>query len=292
MKNVLAEKAMLARLNITSWTARRLDKQVTQEVNDSHGAAGDAGRYNKLLISKEALADIVRLDNEARTYFYTKTLPWHDEGARLLPAAISSEVIARLRQFRLDRESAVDNFAANYDVFKQDAKRRLNGLFKDSDYPPCNEISKRFRFNVGIDPVPDSGDFRVALASEQAEDIRAEIEARATAAIETAQRDCFERVAEYVGRMVDRLRSFKPGENGQRAQGIFRDSLVSNLQELADLLPGLNVTGDARIDSLADLIRGKLCVETPETLRENPAVRESVANEAAAILEHVNAFLA
>ena len=66
MANVLSSKAMLAGLNITQWAARKVDKKVTRETNDAHGAAHDAGRYNKALIAKEALAAIVAAANAAR----------------------------------------------------------------------------------------------------------------------------------------------------------------------------------------------------------------------------------
>ena len=41
--NSLTDKAMLARLSITQWTARKLDKRVTEEVRVHHGASADAG---------------------------------------------------------------------------------------------------------------------------------------------------------------------------------------------------------------------------------------------------------
>ena len=53
----LSRKAVLVSVNISQWTARKLDREVTDEVNASHGAQKDAGRYNKLLLEKEALAD-------------------------------------------------------------------------------------------------------------------------------------------------------------------------------------------------------------------------------------------
>ncbi|CAM5998721.1 unnamed protein product [Sphagnum balticum] len=47
--NTLITRAMLASLRISSWSARKYDKRVTEETNRSHGADSDAGRYNKML---------------------------------------------------------------------------------------------------------------------------------------------------------------------------------------------------------------------------------------------------
>ncbi len=78
---------MLCGLRISGWSARKLDRKVTDETNHAHGAASDAGRYNKALLAKDALAAVVTAANAARTFHYARTLPWLDDGARILPAA-------------------------------------------------------------------------------------------------------------------------------------------------------------------------------------------------------------
>lgn len=70
MKN-LAEKALLVTLNISQWSARKYDRKVTEEVNDTHQAK-DAGRFNKLLIDKTHLDEIQKIVNEARHFHATK----------------------------------------------------------------------------------------------------------------------------------------------------------------------------------------------------------------------------
>ena len=39
----LSRKALLVSVTISEWTARKLDKKVTDEINRKHGAANDAG---------------------------------------------------------------------------------------------------------------------------------------------------------------------------------------------------------------------------------------------------------
>lgn len=45
---MLQTTSIVVSLSIGQWTARRLDKKVTNEVNTQHSASEDAGRYNKL----------------------------------------------------------------------------------------------------------------------------------------------------------------------------------------------------------------------------------------------------
>ena len=175
---------------------------------------------------------------------------------------------SQMRALRADFESAVKSFLANYSAFVDNSRIRLNGLFNESDYPSASEIRTRFAFAVRVLPMPDARDFRIELADGQADAIRAEIEASTKAALNSAMRDAWQRIADNVGRMVERLTAFKPGEKGTRAEGIFRDSLVENVRELVALLPTFNLTDDAALAAVAARMESELCQHSAEELRE------------------------
>jgi hypothetical protein len=290
--SVLSEKAMLSHVRVSAWSARRIDRKVTDEVNESHGAANDAGRYNKLLINSEALKPIQSAISSARTFHYSRTLPWQDDGARLLPAAAYLDYTARLRAIRADFEKAVDDFINGYEKHVEDAKQRLGNLFKPEDYPGAAEIRRRFGFDTIINPVPSGEDFRVALGDAQAALIKAEIEERAQEQLQEAIRDVYRRVSEVCERMVEKLRNYVPGNDNLKAQGIFRDSLVENVRDLALVLPMLNITSDPKLSEIAERMRRELTRHDADALRENEDLRESVADAAASILADVSDFLA
>ena len=78
--------AMLVELSISCWTARKLDKRVSQEVDTTSGAKSRAGNYNKnLLAGTQKLDNIVKFAANARAWHNVNTLPWSDNGLRLLP---------------------------------------------------------------------------------------------------------------------------------------------------------------------------------------------------------------
>ena len=301
MANILSERAMLMTLSLTAWSARKLDRKVTDKVNTDHGASHDAGRWNKQLLSKDALAEIARLDAEIRAHYYAVTSPWLDrEGTRILSSVHAVSELQWFKTKRYEREDAVSRFVSGYPSFVDAAKIKLNGMFSEDDYPPASTIAGKFRFAVSVDNVPDSEDFRVAMADGQAEDIKREIEARSNAAVETVIRDCYSRISETVGRMSERLKAYKPkirtsgpmGDMGDaRAEGIFRDSLVENVRELVALLPALNISGDPALTQIAARMQA-LTVEDASALRDNVQARETVARDADAILADVQAFLA
>jgi hypothetical protein len=47
---MITEKAMLAAVHISIWTAVKHDRKVSRDVADQHGAHQGAGRYNKQLL--------------------------------------------------------------------------------------------------------------------------------------------------------------------------------------------------------------------------------------------------
>lgn len=274
------------------WSARKLDRRVTEQVAADHGAASDAGRYNKALLAKDALAGVVTAANAARSLHYARTLPWLDDGARILPAAAYSDFAPRMARIRDEFLAAVDSFVSAYPSYVADARVRLNGMFNAADYPEPAEIRDRFGFDVRVFPVPDARDFRVQIGDAAADAIREEVERCTREALESAMRDAWQRVAESVGRMAERLRAYKPGADGSRAEGIFRDSLVENVRDLAGILPGLNLTGNPDLARVAERMARELAAHDAADLRESDVLRKATAESAESILADVAAYMA
>ncbi|TJW14420.1 MAG: hypothetical protein E5W82_10615 [Mesorhizobium sp.] len=291
--SAIGQKAMLAGLKISMWAGRKLDKKITAEVNQSHGAAADAARVTKSLVSKQALADILRIQNAARMAHYARTLPWADSGARILCNAGYAAYGDELRKLEYEFFDAVDAFVSGYADYVDAARLELNGMFKADDYPAVSDIRGRFRFERSIWPMPSAPDFRVDMVEGEADRIRADIQRQFDVAIRAATRDVFERINETVGHMVEKLRAFVPhsGKKGDKAEGVFRDSLVENVRDLVALMPSLNVTGDAVLDGIAKRME-TLCKFDAEALRDDKQARQDTADAAAGILADISDFLA
>lgn len=295
----LAARAVVVSLHIAQWSGRRLDRQITDEVIREHDAAADAGRFNKLLLPKDALAPIQTIVSATRTEFLKRTLPWLDNGQRIMNAAALLENDRWLSGQRRKFDAAVDEFVAAYPKLVQDAPSRMSGLFKDSDYPAVDTLRSRYAMELRKLPVPTPDDFRVAMSDSQAAVIRADIERQVQEGAAAAVRDVYRRVADVTGRMAERLAGYKPAIMGkvngrkrvvEEAQNTFRDSLVENVRDLIGVLPSLNITGDPQLTAMVDRLRPLVAWDAKE-LRENDAVREDVASKAQQILDQVSEFL-
>lgn len=277
----LTEKAMLVNLSISQWTARKYDRKVSREVNESHGASDDAGRYNKSLVARDSLKELQKIVNKARVYHYENTLPWFDEGSRILPASLFVDYSAKMRELRSRFENEIAVFADNYPSLIEQARKDLNGLFNESDYPGIETIKGKFGWTIAISPLPTSDDFRVSLSDEEVKKIRSEIEARSTKAVEIGTKDLWERLYKVVNHMVEKL---------SVPDAIFRDSLVNNVAELTSLLPKLNIGDDASLEEARKAVEIRLANLDPEMLRKDETARAETAKDAAAILDAMKAY--
>jgi hypothetical protein len=108
----LSSRAMLCSLSISMWSARKHDPQASEEIAQRHGAQADAGRYHKVLLPKEALTEIHKIVSEARQEHYFMTLPWDDNGYRVLPAAAYMDHTEKMRALSNRFTPAVEARAA------------------------------------------------------------------------------------------------------------------------------------------------------------------------------------
>lgn len=280
----LNTRAMLVSLNISLWTARKLDRKITAEVNTQHAASADAGRYNKHLLPGDAksLETVRKIAQAARDDYYTQTLPWSADGARILPAAQFMEFSATMRKHAAAFDVAKAEFLADYPNLQANARVLLNGMYRPEDYPAPGAIAQKFGFSLNFSPVPDAGDFRVAISDQAAADIRRQIEQTAQEAEARAMRDLWQRLHDATAAMVDRLSD---------PDTIFRDSLIGNMRDLLDILPRLNVADDPALAALAQEAEQKLAAYHPQDLRDDKATRAMVAADAAAIVARMSDYM-
>lgn len=289
----ITTKAMLVSLTIKAWSGAKIDKRVGQDVAAREGADNDAGHYSKKLVAKDALAEIKAISGEARTKHYEYTLPWSQDGARILPSAMHAKYAADMRGLQDRFELAVKGFMNDYEGQILLAQRRLGSMFVEADYPDPRGIEGKFAWEINVMPIPSGNDFRVSLSQDMTTAIRQDIEAKTGKAVQDATRSLFDRVTKTIAHMAESLEDYgEVIENGKiKKINPFRDSVVGNIQELVDLLPALNITGDSTLTTVTEEIKNKLLARTAEELRSMPVVRKEVAQHARKVLEDMEGYV-
>lgn len=273
---MLQNQAMLMNLSISCWTARKYDRKATTEVDRTHAASG-AGRYNKLLIDGDALKPINQAITKLRDTHYTMTLPWGDNGDRLLPSKLYFEYMKRMREAKQAYEQAVNSFIPAYPQLVANAAKRLGTLYDPNDYPPVSRIATKFAVRIDPAPVPDAKNFRVEVGKADADRIKAEIAAAVAEREQQAVKDCWVRIKDVVGRYVERLSD---------EEGRIYDSMVDNARDLVRILPALNIVNDPLLTEVTEDIERRLLISTV-ALRVSKRKRQEVAQAAREILAKV-----
>jgi hypothetical protein len=280
---MITERAMLAAVHISIWTAVKHDRKVSRDVAQQHGAHEGAGRYNKQLLREaEKLESLRSLAGQIRQYFYKITLPWSDEGYRLLPAHFYFELTTKMRDFEQAFTQQVEEFLAVYPTYIEEVRPELNGLFREEDYPSAEKLRNKFGVRLEVLPIPSGEDFRVTLSEEEQARVAREIDENVRQSLQRGTEDLWVRLKEVVSHMVERLKE---------PESRFHASLVTNVFELGDLLPRLNVNQDEELNRFAGEIKDRLCGFTARDLKKNEILRVATANDAAQILEEMDAVL-
>lgn len=276
-------RALLVWLTITTWTARKYDKKISQKVNSEYHASSDAGRYNKFLLPGDCAAykTLVNLAGQIRAEHYSTTLAWSDEGWRLLPVDNFMKYTERYREQQSELRRALDAFIANYPTMQANARSLLNGMYRDEDYPTVQDLRTRFTLDVQYSPVPASGDIRVDLAHDQLQAIEASIANRVESAVKIAVQDSWKRLYEVVARVSETLNV---------KDKIFRDTLISNAVDICESLKALNVTNDPDLEAMRVRVQSELTRTEPDILRDKPRQRAMVAAKADDILKAMSSF--
>jgi hypothetical protein len=277
---------MLVELSVSVWTARKLDKGVTDEVlHDKAAGAKNAARVNKsLMAGRQELIDIQQCATAARSYAYANTVPWSDAGQRLLVNSRFMQFDARMDAFKSEFQAKVDSFVQLYPTLITAQAMALGSMFDRNEYPLACDMARKFGFNYDYFPVPASGDFRVDVGNDAQEELRKRLEAAADARVQRAVGDVQQQLVEHLQRMSDRLVT-DYDKTGQPKQRRFHDTLVTSAYELCDLINDFNVTGDKKLAEARQRLEAALGGTTADTLRNDPDRRDDVKKEVDSILD-------
>jgi hypothetical protein len=281
---MITDRAMLAVVHISVWPAMKHDRKVSRDVAHQHGAQETAGRYNKhLLRGAEKLDGLRTLAGQIRDYFYERTLPWSDEGFRLLPGHFFFELTNQMREFERVFWLSVEEFLEVYPTYVERDQPELHGLWQKEDYLSVEKLRKKFALKFDVAPFPTGDDFRVTLSEEEHARVARQIDENARQSLNRGTLDLWRRLREVVTHMVDKL---------NEPESRFHASLVTNVFDLVDdLLPRLNVNQDEDLNRFAAEIKDRLCAFSARELKKDETLRVATAADAAQILSQMDDVL-
>mgnify|MGYP003665718432 FL=1 len=179
-------------------------------------------------------------------------------------------------------------------------REQLNGMFRESDYAFIDGIEDRYSFKRLVLPVPVGGNFIADLVDSEIEAIKADIEDSNKALLDSAMQDSFSKLHKAVKHIADCLDGYTV-ERVRKAGGKWKnepsrrlyDSMISNLSDLVEVLPALNLTNDVKLDGLINEIKASdILKHDVETFKQpdNAALVKAVQSEANEIADKMAGF--
>lgn len=280
----ITSNCMLVNVHMGKWGGFKKDKAVGEEVSRQKGAARDAVKVNKQLLPEDAMGDIIKAYGKVKANFYNLTLPWKDNGDRVLTRKMYAQFIEQHEALAAEYNSAADTFAFDmYPPLRAAAEFRMGMLFNVNDYPSPADLRRKFFVHMDIDPIPEAGDFRVVMDQDQVDVIQKQIEDAMQQRMNLALGDVWSRLARTLGHFQASLAD---------EEKTFRDSTVENLKELVTILPGLNVTNDKHLSRIHKELVAAIGGVEAKDLRgpKNLGNRAGVASEAQRIMDDMAGF--
>ena len=241
----IATSSMLVELSISCWTGRKLDKAVSNEIDASKHTKVRAGNYHKnLFAGNHHLDAVVKYAANVRLWNTKRTSPWSDAGGRIVTMEnlFAGGYKQELDTHRANYLALADSFKRVYPTLVSAMAFQLGDLFNRDEYPEPEELDNKFKFEYTISPLPTSGDFRIDIGEQAKAELVQHYEEHFNKRLNTAMRDVWDRLHDCLTHMSDRL-----GANEDGKRKVFHSTLLSNANELVDLLGKLNITKDVKL---------------------------------------------
>ena len=280
----ISSSAVLVELNISVWPASKIDRETTAKTNTDAGAVRDASQTKKNLFAGTSLRkDIEKFAARVRLYHNQNTLPWADKGERLLPTRLFMEYKQTMDSYQNAFDVMCNNFFAEYPRLVAEAPTNLGTMFKAEDYPDIAEVRNKFGFRRAINPMPDSGDFRLDIPTHDLAELRAEFENKFNERLADAVREPWNRLHTMLTTISEKLTD-TDGDDKKR----YHDTLVTNPLELCALLTKLNVTNDPLLEDARRQLELTMLGANIESIKEDKHYRSEVKSKVDNILSKFN----
>ena len=267
----LQSSAMLVELGISVWGARKLDKRASHAITAQNRAARGMAKVEKRLLSCDELTAIQKFAANARNRsHYGMTLPWSDTGLRLLPTSRYFDYHKTMTDLQNEFYKLRDKFLDRYEWLINETQLKLGDMYNPNEYPSSDAVQAKFGFRLNYIPLPEAGDFRIDLGNQQAAELQQQYASFYETQLTRAMGNLWSRAYEVLTRMSERL---DYADHEQKK--VFRNSLVSNVIDIIDMMETMNITDDPTMQLQSRRLKLAMQGVSPEALREDEGLRRS-----------------
>jgi hypothetical protein len=268
MTENIFQKGCLVQLSVSKWGGvKKIDKSKLSNMVDQ--AESDWVTATKKLVDPESLKPICKINNAARNWLATISLPFPITGMVFVPKELINTVDEKLDEFKDQFNETVRDFIQDYKYLRETAKTYLGELFNEIDYPV--DISKKFNFNwrfIILD-VPN-GDTQI-LAPE----VYAREKEKFIQTMEEARGMAIEALREEFSQMVERITD-RFTQNADGPPRIFKNTTVESFYEYFETFKDRNIFQDHELTTLVNKAQAVLGGSSADQIRSSTHLKENI----------------
>jgi molecular chaperone GrpE (heat shock protein) len=271
--NRVARNLVMVRIQKHRWNGHRSAKDISTKEEKAHKTEeGTLAAYRQYL-PDDIRKDIARTMAAITRHVDTQTVPWEAGAWKALLTTYLPQFKLELEKRIADANAVRDDFKRRYAEIREEAKKRMNGLWKDEDFPTRDQLDKLYGVEVQYRSVQAPRD--VAIEGLEAADVEG-IKKQMTDQFGVAIKDA---LGEVVARMIETLDEVLERLSREDQKSISYGAIRKGVERTHMALTRLNITRDAEVQKLIDKVRDVVQKLDPKTTRTDEAARKTVAVE-------------
>ncbi len=279
---MLHETCLLVSLRVTLPPQTKTARQASNDVEYKYRTAKKQGKVVKQLFSPKDIKPLTQVMTRARSLFNELSLPY-DSAYRIIPSAGYFNFVEKLAEVSKEFDTKKQEFLREYHLIQTRSAMALGDLYDEDDYPTPTRLSNMINFTIESSIIPDvtAFDELAGLTPEALDELKAQAAAGQQEKIESALHDLFKRLFDSLHKASVKLAD---------KDGVFRDTLIGNINNALLAIESLNLTNNQELIDLATDVKEIIEEVSPDDLRTDKELRKETAEQTQKVLNKMSEF--
>lgn len=255
------ENCLLVKMTRKRPADEKYDRQATYNYNTERDT--DIKIYKDLFKGNKLVNYLNNVYAEAYQYHVSHTLPWLDRGLRMIDNTQYLSYMQKMGEYRETLNKTLKEIEPQYDNMVSADLGRLKELGNPLDYPSFTDYARAWQLVVEFRPVPQAGDYRVAVAQEVTNGLEQQLKDLGMTTQDMLKNNLKQEFSNFMGILK------KP----DKERRLFESSL-NNLTDLIERTKTLNVLNDEILAYVLDRLTTVIPLYSIDDLRKFPDARQ------------------
>ena len=254
------DSCLLVKMTRKRPQSEKLDTQASYNYNTEKET--DIKIYKDLFKGNRLVNALNNTYADAYMHHIHHTLPWLDRGFRMIDNTQYLNYMKAMGDYKNDIDKTLKEIEPVYDNMVAADLGRLKKLGNPIDYPTFADYARGWQLVVEFRPVPQSGDYRVAVAQEIADGLEQQLQDLGVSTQAMLKNNLKKEFTDFF-------------DNLNKADGERRlfESSLTNLVDLVERTKVLNVLKDQTLSDVLDRLTTVIALYDIKDLRKFPEAR-------------------